>query len=532
MPMSLTDELSRGHFAPKPHESDYSLELNPRDVPSLGLQTYEYFVSNASGRERAVDAFLREETDEIPYVYTRLADPDIVLQGSSLESMGYEIGRVLSSVDSILDPMTAEMTFLSAGFRARELDFIRAAQQLNSILSDPNASIEDIIFAADRYRSLNEMLYGAPDTHTYRKCLGEIWANIQSKNFGPNAQRIYQELTDGFIARGSFVLPLEYSHERMPVIDKETDGWVKKQIHEQFGSYRDLLQHHWDQVIIPRSELTGEDPVFDPSMDLLPLFEKALKMLDPDGSSGIKVVPAQDSSTISWDTPTQTVRVGIVERAVQIKSVDEAFGRLFHELIGHCGRSISGLRTNAPILGFGVFSDFDDGENPDYLSFEEGYLTVLESIITNKTTKPDGQWSVGNLRHYVNISMIQLEGRSVADAFELTWRYSLLMGLKDGSDLDNVTVEKARRTEARSINRYRRSIPAGMPREAGPMSFNKDLAYTRGRIIAIPFLQYIASRNDTASFQNSLKVKIDPTNRRQRDFAASNGYPIEYSLEK
>lgn len=528
--MSLTEETSNGLLAPKSHEADYSLELNPKNVPSLGIQTYEYFVSDAAARGRAEGAFLNGDICEIPYDYTRLSDEDIASQGLSLKQMSDEIGRVLSGIDSIADPITAEMTFLSAGFRSRELDFIFAAQQLNSISRNPDASIKDIIFAADRYRSLNEMLYGAPDTRIYEKCLGEIWANIESKNFGPNAQRIYQELVDGFMARGGFVMPLAYSHERLPVIDKETDRWVKMQIHEQFGTYRNLLQDHWEQIIIPRSELTGEDPVFDPSMDLLPLFENALKMLDPDGSSGIKVVPVQNTSTISWDTPTQTLRVGIDERTTQIKSVDEAFGLLFHELIGHCGRSISGLRTNAPVLGFGVFSDFDSGENPDYLSFEEGYLSVLESIINNKAVQTDGQWIVGNLRHYVNISMVQLDGRSVADAFELTWRYSLLMGLKDGGDVDDAKIQGARKVEARLINRYRRSIPAGMPREAGPLSFNKDLAYTKGRIIAIPFLRYIASRNDATSFQNSLKVKIDPTNRRQRDFAASNGYPIDYRL--
>lgn len=503
--------------------------LSPRETPDLAIQTYEWFASNAKARNTALEAFLRGDSDVIPLQYTKLFDEDgIPIDLSSKHAALQDIMSDLWNENhdgSIPDDEVAWITFQTALYRDKEVEFVEVVQELNR----PDATPEERIAAADKYRSLNEALYGNPDPETYAAIRGEIWSEIDSKQLHPNLQHLRDELANGFVTEhGVPVAALEWSDKRLPRMSAETMQWVKEQVYEQYGEYYDLVQQYWDEVIVPRHS-RDEGPLEYSGEDFYILFQQALALLDPQGTSGISIDRVEDTGVLSWNTPTLSVRVGVAERKVTVDSPEKAFGKILHELVmWHGGRVLKGLQTAARVLGFGVYSEYDEGERPDYLTVEEGSAALTEAVVGGDITdKPEeSQWKAGKLHLYANTALASLEQRSTREIFELTWRYSVLMEADDGQDLTPDAINKIKREVAMSFERYERSVSEDLPVEVGRIGFHKDLGYVNGRVIATKIFEDMARRNDVESFRNMQAVKIDPTNRRQRKLAADNGYPI------
>lgn len=143
--------------------------ISPLKTPALAIQTYEYFSADPKARERAVNAFLAGEADTIPLEYTKLFDAE----GKPVD-LDEELKMLEDLMRDLRDPeypefiskdpedpefistdelsRTAEMTFYTAAYRYSELEFIRVVQELNR----PGITKKEMIWAADKYRSLNE----------------------------------------------------------------------------------------------------------------------------------------------------------------------------------------------------------------------------------------------------------------------------------------------------------------------------------------------------------------------------------------
>ncbi|MGB3023862.1 MAG: hypothetical protein WBB39_03610 [Candidatus Saccharimonadales bacterium] len=507
---------------------DFNEGLRPTMTPALAIQTYESFESDKTKREAAEALLIAGEVDDIAYEYTKLFDEQgrpvsYENEKKSLEDMMTR----LRDPQEQCDDEVAAATFMTVLFRYKEIEFLETVQQLNRC----DISNEEQIFFMEKYRRLNEQLYGAPDPDIYDMLRGEVWSAIDSHVDSSDTvvMQIKSELENGFSARGRDMAGLERGHKGIVRLTPEAAQWIREIIYEEYGAYFDLAKNYWEKVVVPRAEWQGVEPEFT-GEELVDLFELALQLLDPEGTSGITIRTKPNNSNLSWNTPTMSVDVGMASRATPVDSAEKAFGKLLHELLGHGRRTSAGAISHLPVTGFGVFSKFLPGGNPDYLTVEEGILTLLESIVCGEIDSGvASQWKSENVRHYLGIAMAELDARDTAERYELTWRYSVLVDLKPGQNVTDKAIQKSKLTAARSNVRYKRSLPADMPEGYEYLTWHKDLAYALGRIKATPLFQDIYERRDKESLLNLFKTHTDPTNPYQNRLARLAGYPVTYS---
>ncbi|MFZ1812545.1 MAG: hypothetical protein WAU02_03450 [Candidatus Saccharimonadales bacterium] len=510
---------------------DFNERLTPVFTPALGLQTYEQFESDKNSRGAGETALIAGDINKISYDYTKLFDEQgkpvsFADEKKSLEDILTLLRDPANEI--AVDDEVADITFRTTLFRYKEIEFVETVQQLNR----PDITPEEKIFYAEKYRRLNDALYSSPDPSIYERLRAEVWTSIDTKiaDDDVDAARIKSELEHGFDARGQRMSGLERGRRGIERLSKEAIEWIRERIFEEFGQYYEICQRYWEEVVVPRAKAAGVEPEFN-GEELYELFSLALSELDPDKTSGISVRKKPNSSNLAWNTPTLTVDVGMAKRAVPVDSPQKAFAKVFHELLGHGGRTINGFLSKIPMTGFGIFSQFEEDGNPDYLSIEEGILTLIESIICDELDdNSSSQWGPENVRYYLAISAAELEGQMPDEIYETTWRYGLLMDLKPGEKVTPDKIEKAKVTAARSIVRYKRSLPAEMPVGYESMTWHKDLAYSHGRIKAIPLLESIYKRRDNESFSNLFKTHTDPTNPYQNRIAALAGFPVRYKV--
>ncbi|MFZ1459070.1 MAG: hypothetical protein WAT17_04285 [Candidatus Saccharimonadales bacterium] len=495
--------------------------LNPQKTPALGVQTYEYFESDGAKREASRDRFV---VGEIPYIVFQYKEK--LYDEVAVDTMIISLNEVIRRTDEIEDLLERDVTYSTAAFRLAELYFIKTACRLNRQVED-GAPIEDIAATAEIYREMNKELYGEIQEDEHDEVRGEIWAIIDSKKLHPSAEIIRDELINGFNYGDQCVEGFAPSDKRLPAMDQLTIDWTREVIMEHFKEFRDVIQKYWDHVILPRSMAENIDPFIDNKRDVIPIFESLLSIIDPDRSSGVRIVARPDASNISFDPSTLELRVGIAERAETIDTVDDLFAIAIHEFIIHAGRTVHGLKTDAPVAGFGIYTDLLEGENSDYLTFEEGLGALLQATMKG-TIKADGssQWTITNMRHHLNLGLMQFENRSQREAQEIGWRLGLLTKLKDGEEPTADKIAKEKKIQAGSFSRIKRSIPSDLPAEIPALFFAKDLAYVRGRRKVLPVLSMWAHRDDRVSFMNSTKTKTDPTNSIHREFNSSLGLEI------
>lgn len=450
-----------------------------------------------------------------------------------------KLDEILTWINSgnITDQDESRITQYSIIFRIYEMKFTLLASKLNAqtaeyyrLLSDglPTKMLEvEIGETANAYRRLNGLLYGEPQQHIYDEICGELWHRIDEKvtDGMPNATRLKTELEHGFVTeRGVYVDGLTVSDKRLPKLSSNAAEFIGDDLREQYQQHWDIVNEYYKEHMEPRPE---QDREFT-NDDMTILFEQSLALLDPDGNSGIQISRKENSPNLAWDTPSLSVQVGTSERANPIPTAGVAFGKLMHELVeGHGGRTVSGLQTDMPILGYGVFSDFDPskGEAPDYLAFEEGWNLLIESIARGDVAEND-QWKMTDVALYLNISMAMLEGRSIREIYEISWRIRALESIKDGNDVTDGDIDRVKKAAARTLERHERSRPAGLPESAGLIVYTKDLAYASGRRKAVLVGDDIAAREDRESLRHIGGTKTDPTNPQQNSLATKAGYQV------
>lgn len=339
--------------------------------------------------------------------------------------------------------------------------------------------------------------------------LNELWNILDSKTYHPTAQVLYDELVHGFTWQSQEIpamLRAEDGDARLPRFkDNRALEWAGGQIIEQNADIQALVQESWDQKV----EEYGKDYRCGPA-DIVEVFQAVTKLRDPDHTSGVTVKLVEGKTALSWESPEMAVVVG--GKRAPIKTSDELFRKVLHEFGVHGQRSINGLKTKLPVLGMGLFTDTP---RPDYLTFEEGLATTVEEMIGDTVPK----WTAAKLGHYINISLAE-QGADFRTVFETAWRYRLLAKLKNNQEVTQEMINKEQRMAYGSCVRiFRGTQPDMADSQPGvaPLTFNKDLAYLEGRVLAMRYLENLYADQDVDGVTRLFAGKYDPTNPEQQE---------------
>lgn len=468
--------------------------LRPDVTPEMGFQSYEMLADLTSVRNIQQAAFLNNEVIRPTLAYPYIDDNRLDQGISNLNQIG-------KYADDIPDEDISNAVWNSAGYRLAEMYWLKEAKRLNSLSQDTQS--DSFKLSAERYQEMNEQLYGAPDEETTGQVIGEILTQAYSKQLDERGTQILSELEDGILVRGLKGLEIG----RLPEITGKLDV-LAKVIKKEFSYVFDLVDYYWEKVVLPRANEENQSPEFR-AEDITELFIRMRDIMDPENTSKICVVQNEKAKTVAWDTPSMSIKVGKETAAVTDRI--EMVGSLIHELGIHGGRAMSGLRTELPILGTGLYTESEQGEQPDYLTFEEGIATLAEMAIQGKAES----WKPVHISHYLNIALAYA-GADFRESFEVVWRARSLMAVEDGKPMTDEIVISQRKQAYLSLIRTRRGTPTHIVYDK-PLTFNKDLAYLQGKVVALRFLEQVG--NDEESIKQVLKGKFDPLNKAQKQLA-------------
>lgn len=469
--------------------------INPVRLPEAGFQSYEQLKNNAAEQR---PAFIADEIERPALEYPSFRNLSAMDQGIVSLAEARERVEALES-----DPVRASMTKSSLEFRMAEMGYVKLLARLDYLVQD-GADQATIIEVAQEARQLNEQLYGKPKPEVVSAALNEIWAQLDTKSLHPTAQVLYEELRDGFTWASREIPPLmrPTTPERLPEFDhNEALAWVGEHVLEANADIEALLYEFWEQKIAEHGEAYSCGPD-----DIVEAFEQVLDLMDPDGESGVRVILNEGSSALSWESPLMAVMVG--DKRAPIKDHETLFQKVLHELRVHGGRAISGLQTEMPVLGTGLFTET---ERPDYLMFEEGFAVTLEEAVSGK----DPVWDGAKLGHYLNIYLAE-QGYDFRDVYETAWRYRTLLDIGSGQEVTDELLEKKKKAAYNACVRIFRgnqtNLPDSIQERIGSMTYNKDLAYLEGRVLAMKHLEELKANEDIEGLDRLFLAKYDPTN--------------------
>ena len=87
----------------------------------------------------------------------------------------------------------------------------------------------------------------------------------------------------------------------------------------------------------------------------------------------------------------------------------------------------------------GMYSDAEDGERSDYLTFEEGFASLCEIAMDSGFSK----WKPMHVSHYFALSAAY-GGSDFRETYESLWRARVLMDAPDGKDVTDRTIDLAK----------------------------------------------------------------------------------------
>lgn len=489
-------------------------KLNPRNTPALGFQSYEMLGDSEMARKQAKIDFLTGK-DYLPRLaYTRI---DV----AALDAGIGELNDILDLSQDIADPLVSDAVWNSAAYRMAEMYFLKAAKDLNNAVSD-NVPEKVVDKLKGQYQTLNEVLYGVLSPEEKTAVLGEAWALINGKTFTDQEAEFKKQLEDGFTYEDSadntlVVNRLQQSDKRLPVINKELLDTFGQFLKNEYSDIYELISDYEKTVIDKRP--TKEERTFN-ARDFKTIFELVHAMRDPEGSSGVQVEWEDGGRSCSWNTPRMAVVVGSLRPSTKeseddSKDIDQVFGVVVHEYLNHAGRAIDGAKTDIPVLGSGLFTDAEEGESSDYLTFEEGLGGLAQKAVTGKTES----WKVIDIEKTLALSLAY-EGRNFREVFEVLWRVRALLTSKESSGVFKVAdLDKSKRNAYEACVRIFRGTPIELPRmsengEPQPITFNKDIANLRGKVSSMNYIEGIIDKPE--EIRKLFKGKYDPTNQRQK----------------
>ena len=481
--------------------------LRPTVTKEMGFQSYEMLDGNGEYRKKQETAFLAGEIRNPILDYPKLDTQELYLKTIPLQV-------VIEQAEHMADPEAAKAVQSSAAYHQIEMYWLIQAKKIDDLKDDPTSA--EFLEAARQYQELNEVLYGAPREEIVKQVYGEIIAQACEKVLAPNVQEIYDELLNGTVVTvdgEKITIPAinGKGEGRLPVINSESLADLGEVLREKFPFVYEITQNYWDEVIQPRVEGTDIEPKFT-VRDMVQVFTKVRIVMDPENASGISIEVSPNKSALSWDTPTMAVQIG--EKRLAIKQDDEDDGasaaevmasKIIHELATHGGRAINGLKSDLPVLGTGLYTDAEPGKNADYLTFEEGLAALAE--IASRNAK-ESKWTPMYISRYLAAASLY-EGADFRQAFEVNWRSRVILAAKDGVEISDVAIAKEKKQAYLSMVRISRGTPTNLV--DGPvLTFNKDLAYLEGKIIALKYLDSV--KGDKKAIKRLFTAKFDPTN--------------------
>lgn len=466
--------------------------LDPRQHPEVGFQSYEMLKNNSTDkRNEFLSDEIRNPSLSYPYL-ENLTDMDnsiVALYGLIDQSRSMEADQ--EKLDVIISTLE---------FRIAEMEYIKLLGRLNFAVEE-GLSHHDVADLADQTRELGEQLYGRPNHEIRDAALNQVWVTISSKQLSSSAKDLCNELDNGFVFDGSNVRPLDHpeNSESLPDFKHPSIDWSGEIIAENTADIKALFDKWWSSKVAEHGDQYVATPV-----DIVEAYKEIFKYMEPTGESGVDVVLDPEVSALSWESPLMVIKVG--GKRASIKTPDVLYTKFLHEGFGHGGRAVNGLKSRLPVLGTGLFTDT---KRPDYLTFEEGLMTTVEEAVSHS----DPQWNAVKLGHYLSISMVE-QGEDFRAVFEKTWRYRLLMKLKDNQEVSSDMIDKEKKLTYTSIMRVFRGTPLNLSEKysgIAPISFNKDLAYLNGRVLAMDYVSKLYEARDTEGLMRLFTAKFDPT---------------------
>ena len=314
----------------------------------------------------------------------------------------YQATELVTRLES--DEKKTSIIISSLKFRMVEMEYIKLLGRLDFIVKE-GRPWDEVKGLAEEVRTVGEQLYGVPDPEIRDVALAEVWSQLDEKQLSPSAQRLYGDLRDGFWWGDCEIAPLSRpkTAKKFPDFNHPSLAWAGEIILEDNAELEAYFNEWWDAKVAEH----GEGYVAHPE-DIVEAFEGAFRLLDPDNESGVGVIFDPEASALSWESPLMAAKVG--GKRPPIISAAVLFQKFLHEGKGHGGRAISGLKSGLPVLGTGLYTDT---VRPDYLTFEEGFCTTIEEVVSG--TEP--KWDSAKLALYVNISLAA-DGRDFRSTFQ------------------------------------------------------------------------------------------------------------------
>lgn len=464
------------------------------------LQTYEHLDGPS---DLNVADFAAGECLELKLGY------DFLWTGQGEEKIDAYIGELADASTQNTDPTDA-----SVEYRLAEVFWLKAASRLVGKTTDSIAQRD-----VDEFQSLNNELYGTPDPEIVSAILAEVWADIE-KTTDPYSRQVGQELTEGFIyiaQDGSEInipaLPVpEIAGGSLPQLSPEAGEWLKGYLDGVLGPVKNYFTKVGEELSSDNHE--GFSP-----RQVAQLFREAVEIL---GLGDIEVVEDENARLLSWSSKRSAVIVGL--KRANVKNVDELMGLFTHEVFWHGGRSANGRSASSESLSAGLFTLAEEGENPDYLTFEEGAATTLQALVADTVTNQDIEYQ----GRYLCI-LLAARGWTPRQVFEVTKRVRLIREIEQNgltlADASKIATEAS----VSQVVRTFRGTPVDklLKTTSGEtLHYSKDLAYTSGQVRARNFFngyfsEHKSDEDRRALMEYLLLGKFDPTNSRHRKFVTA-----------
>ena len=451
--------------------------------PYIGLQTYEFFEGDPIQRAAAKAAFLAGTAN--PHIeYPKLDRADISQREQSL-------GQLFVTAQNAqgLGSDAREAYEGTIGYRRREAQFLLQATDLNQ----PQQTDDQFAENAQLYQQTNESLYGVYRPEIFAGLVNELEKMVGGVEYKGQAREIYDELAESFFgAHGdTTVAPL-------PTLSEDARGYLAEMVDKTFQPERQAVTRGRQALLAAGKDALEPD-------DIVAVMQDAI---DSRGLDNLVKAFKAPGGALSWSQEDKGVRVG--DKRSPIKTDDALFGVAVHELGWHGLKYVLGRMSNIAVMGNGLYTTFDTGEAPDYLTFEEGAASVLQNV----AAKTDTPWTVVNFRGTLNNALAYVE-KDFRGVFEVTWRLlALLEAKKSGGQLQEQAIEEVRSQAYDDVLRIFRGAPIDRTAELDfPVTYNKDLSYLLGKVSAVTL--WNDNVGNDSMFYFLLTGKFDPTNKRQ-----------------
>lgn len=441
-------------------ESQSSVEDLYSQLTDLSPKIVTMF--NPSNRKEEEERFLSGEIRNPQFVYDKLNSADFDEAIEKIQEIGNNIlnhPSLPSSHRGIYEEFIADYS--------KKTTLLNYAQQYNNAKSEGEKKA-----AAEKYRYLNIESYGEPDEDTYRSLLGGKLNAIHSKKLTGKADELRKELFGMVNFKPGMDIP-----ERFRPSD-ETVEWMHSVAESLYGG---MLSH-----------IPNEQEEFDP-YELQKIFTDIIEEEFNNDSKGY--AGAAEGWTVSAEKAT-SVNVKSSEKRIVIpdngmmRSRKKVENLVVHEIGVHMLRSITGGETDMLPLRSGL---------SDYYDAEEGLGVVMEQALS-------GKFAERGVDHYITAGLAYYDEKDFRGAFEVKWRLSLLDSVRDGDEINDGQMEKAKKT---AFSQTLRSF-----RGTNDLPLFKDLSYYNGSVEVWKYLESIKGDDLLLSLLFAGKVNTSADHRR------------------